>query len=295
MKKWFVNSDGLVRSGWRILATVAAAVALIAAVNVGWRAVGFPGGSDASPWEFAGFAVLVSSGLFLIILAALKGFENRGPDAIWMPLRQRAVTDLLLGALLGAIPIALYVAVATLGEFGVVARGGLQLDGLLSALVPMLLAGFVLAAWEEYLLRGYLLRQFSLGINPTAAVIITGILFGLLHAGNPGANWQGLVYTAIGGILMGFLVLRSGSLWLLIGYHFSWNATASELFGLELSGFETTDSVFLTRLSGADWQTGGSYGFEASFPVAVIEVVVLGAALWLVGKTSRATPLNQVP
>jgi membrane protease YdiL (CAAX protease family) len=34
-----------------------------------------------------------------------------------------------------------------------------------------------------------LLRQLSLGFNPLAAVIITGIVFGLLHSGNPGANW----------------------------------------------------------------------------------------------------------
>jgi hypothetical protein len=88
---------------------------------------------------------------------------------------------------------------------------------------------------------------------------------------------------------MGLLVIRSGSLWLLIGYHFGWNATASGLFGLELSGFEEGASVFISSLTGPEWLTGGDYGFEASLPAVVFEVLVLSVALRLVG-TSRSTP-----
>jgi hypothetical protein len=42
---------------------------------------------------------------------------------------------------------------------------------------------------------------------------------------------------------MALLVFRYGSLWLMIGYHFGWNATASGIFGLELSGL---DDLLLT-------------------------------------------------
>ena len=121
-----------------------------------------------------------------------------------------------------------------------------------------------------------------------ARVIITGILFGLMHSGNPGANWQGLLYTAIGGALMGLWMIRSGSLWLLIGYHFGWNATASGLFGLELSGFEEGQSVFVSSLSGSPWLTGGDYGFEASLPAVIFEVLVLSVVLRFTG-ANRST------
>jgi membrane protease YdiL (CAAX protease family) len=146
-------------------------------------------------------------------------------------------------------------------------------------LLPGLLALLLLAAWEEFVLRGYLLRQLSIGLNPTAAIVITGVLFGLMHSGNPGANWQGLLYTAVGGMLMALLVIRSGSLWLVIGYHFGWNAAAYNLFGLELSGLEGDKSILASTLTGADWLTGGSYGFEASLPALVFEVLVLSVAL----------------
>ena len=171
---------------------------------------------------------------------------------------------------------------ALVAGYGTLGPGNVGLADLLPGLLPMLGAGFLLAAWEEFTLRGYLLRQLSIGLNQWAAVVITGVLFGLLHSGNPGATWQGLLYTAVGGVLMARLVIRGGSLWLVIGYHFGWNAAAYNLFGLELSGFEGDKSILAGTLTGEDWLTGGSYGFEASLPAVVFELLVLSIALRLI-------------
>jgi hypothetical protein len=65
----------------------------------------------------------------------------------------------------------------------------------------------------------------------------------------------------------------------LIGYHFGWNATASGLYGLEVSGMSENTSLFTSTLSGSDWLTGGDYGFEAALPTAVLEILVLSAVL----------------
>jgi membrane protease YdiL (CAAX protease family) len=92
-------------------------------------------------------------------------------------------------------------------------------------------------------------------------------------------------------MLMALLVFRYGSLWLMVGYHFGWNATASGLFGLELSGLDEKVSVFVSTLSGSDWLTGGDYGFEASLPAVVIELLVLSVVLF----TSRKRGLRSVP
>ena len=120
------------------------------------------------------------------------------------------------------------------------------------------------------------------------AALVSGAALGVIALLLRYFENQGLLYTTIGGILMGLLVIRSGSLWLLIGYHFGWNAIASGLFGLELSGFEEGASVFVSSLTGSEWLTGGDYGFEASLPAVVFEVLVLSVALRLVG-TSRST------
>ncbi len=285
----FLSPDGSWRTGWRIIAMFVLLAIVVVGINVGWKALGLPGRQESGPWGFLLFASLISSAALGVIALLLRYFENRGLDAIGMPFASKAWKETAAGTLLGAVPVCLLLGLAVFAGYGTISPGSMNPGELAAALLPLLLAGFALAAWEEFVLRGYLLRQLSIGLNPTAAVVITGVLFGLLHSGNPGANWQGLLYTAIGGILMGLLVIRSGSLWLLIGYHFGWNATASGLFGLELSGFEEGASVLVSSLTGSEWLTGGDYGFEASLPAVVFEVLVLSVALRLVG-TGRSTP-----
>ena len=68
-------------------------------------------------------------------------------------------------------------------------------------------------------------------------------------------------------------------------------ATCCGIFGLELSGLDEKVSVFASTLSGSDWFTGGDYGFEASLPAVVIELLVLSRVLF----TSRKSGPRSVP
>jgi len=288
LRSIFLSSDDSWRTGWRIIAMFVLLVAVTVGVNVAWKALGLAGRQESGPWGFLLFASLISAAALGVIALLLRYFENRSLDAIGMPFVANAWKRTAVGTVIGAVPVSLLVGFALLAGHGTISVSSFAPASLAAALLPMLLAGFFLAAWEEFVLRGYLLRQLSIGMNPMAGVVITGVLFGLMHSGNPGANWQGLLYTAIGGILMGLWMVRSGSLWLLIGYHFGWNATASALFGLELSGFEEGHSIFVSSLSGSQWLTGGDYGFEASLPAVIFEVLVLSVVLRFSG-ANRST------
>ncbi len=292
----FKNNDGRLRSGWRIAACGVLLALVIIGINVGWRALGLPGrtvNGVPQPWAFFAFTTLISACAFVVVLVLLRYFEQKGPAAIAMPFERKSVSMTFAGMLLGALPIALLVGVAVVAGYGDVAVRSFDPLQMLIALLPLLGAGFVLAAWEEFVMRGYVFRQLSLGINPTAAVIITGLIFGLLHSANPGASWQGILYTAIGGMLMGWLLLQSGSLWLLIGYHFGWNATASSVFGLDVSGFGGESSILQSTLTGAEILTGGSYGFEASLPAVIAEFLVLLLAIYLWPRLAAAPTSNE--
>jgi membrane protease YdiL (CAAX protease family) len=292
----FRNEDGQLRSGWRIALCSILLALVIVAINVGWRALGLPGrmvDGVPQPWAFFAFASLISACALAVVLLLLRYFEQRGPAAIAMPFERRAILLTLTGALLGALPIALLVGAAAVAGYGDVAMRTFDPLQMLIALVPLLGAGFALAAWEEFVLRGYVFRQLSLGINPFGAVVITGLIFGLLHSANPGASWQGILYTAIGGMLMGCLLLQSGSLWLLIGYHFGWNATASSVFGLDVSGFGGENSILQSTLTGPEILTGGSYGFEASLPAVIAEFLVLLLAIFFLARRAAASASNE--
>jgi hypothetical protein len=137
----------------------------------------------------------------------------------------------------------------------------------------------LVSSLEELILRGYGLQLLAEAGGRWAAALVTGALFGFMHAENPGANVWGLVNTAANAVLLAWLVMRTGSLWMACAYHASWNVTGASIFGMRLSGLDHSGGLLATRLSGPDWLTGGSYGFEGSVLVGLLELVVLALAV----------------
>jgi membrane protease YdiL (CAAX protease family) len=78
------------------------------------------------------------------------------------------------------------------------------------------------ALCEELLFRGLVQRNFEHSFSTTRGFIITGILFGAYHL-NPFL----IIPLSALGIYFGFLVARSGSIWVAISAHFVNNALAA--------------------------------------------------------------------
>jgi len=152
----------------------------------------------------------------------------------------------------------------------------------------MLAATVLLAAWEELAFRGYPLQQLIAWTGQSWGALTTGVLFALAHSENPGANLPGFLNTAVNGVLLAWVVIRSGSLWLACGYHAGWNLMAAQGLGLVDSGIQAPGSLSRTQLAGPAWLTGGAYGFEASVLTGVLELIVIGTILW----HARRLPLS---
>ncbi|MGI6036877.1 MAG: CPBP family intramembrane glutamic endopeptidase [Limnochordia bacterium] len=84
----------------------------------------------------------------------------------------------------------------------------------------LFIGGLVASIAEEVLFRGYLLRAYE-AFGSLQGVIITGLLFGMFHL-----SFQNLVPSAFLGIVMGYLVYRTDSLWAGIVAHFTNNMIA---------------------------------------------------------------------
>ena len=118
----------------------------------------------------------------------------------------RPVHDLMVGFTLGGAGVALNVAVYALAGWYHVQS--VQLD-----LRPFLISGlvgfFLIALYEEFLLRGVVFRVIESGFGTIAALVVSSLAFGLLHLSNPGATLVGALGTAVaGGVMLGaaFLV-----------------------------------------------------------------------------------------
>ncbi len=256
-----------------------------AGIGIGWQVLGLPPQSrhgliQPLP-QLATGIVLVTLVIFASWLP-LRRIEGRGLASIGLG-RQGRTSSIGLGLLAGGLTPA--VALGLLVWLGhgtvVVAR-----PDLLAETIPMVVAVTLVSAWEEIALRGYFLQCLGRLTSPPTAAAISGLLFGLLHAGNPGANPLGLAITAVNGWLLGLLVIRSGSLWLASGYHAGWNLTAAIGFGTRDSGVLHRGAFATTTLTGPAWLAGGGYGFEASLLTGLIEILVLGGLLRYAGRSA---------
>jgi membrane protease YdiL (CAAX protease family) len=99
------------------------------------------------------------------------------------------------------------------------------------------------AICEEALFRGVLLQSMRRTMSIRSAVMINGLLFGLFHL----SPWR-FFPTMILGMLLALIVIRSGSIWPGVLFHFLNNATAlvaGRLFGDPTSGETTVDLPLL--------------------------------------------------
>ncbi|MGO4883395.1 MAG: lysostaphin resistance A-like protein [Bryobacteraceae bacterium] len=134
------------------------------------------------------------------------------------------------------------------------------------------------SAGEELLFRGFGFQVLLHALGDWTTVLPVGIVFGLMHAGNPHSSWLSIANTSGFGILFGYAFLRSHDIWLPIGLHFGWNFTLP-LFGVNVSGLTMDLTGFTMRWSAGTLWSGGEYGPEASVLTSGV-LVLLFVYLW---------------
>jgi uncharacterized protein len=222
-------------------------------------------------------ALLGVLGLSLLYRLLVWWTERRSANEIQI---SRLPGGVLGGAIIG---VGLFCAVyAILWTYGVAVYRGLgTADGIALAFSLSLLAG----VGEEIVFRGVVFRLFEEGFGTTVAVVFSGALFGLIHAGNHGATFASSAAIALeAGILLAAAYALTRSLWLPIGLHFGWNFTEGGIFGASVSG-GTSKGLFHIPLSGPVYLTGGEFGPEAS--VAAVGVCLVAALVMLVLAAQR--------
>ena len=126
--------------------------------------------------------------------------------------------------------------------------------------IAWLLAEIVGAAGEEVLFRGLILVLASRLLGMRMAIVISALAFSLAHGANPGASYIWMVRLAAAGMLLGYSVFRSGTLWWGIGYHAGWNFASAPLFGAVGSGYLDQGHIFAFLPSENALVTGGPVG-----------------------------------
>lgn len=135
---------------------------------------------------------------------------------------------------------------------------------------------------EEVMSRGYMLQALEDDRGTVVAVIVSSIVFGLLHGGNPNATPLAVFNLCVIGVLFAYGYLVTRQLWLPIALHFSWNFFQGPIFGLPVSGMRRGD-LWTTQVSGPDWITGGAFGPEGG-ALVLAGIAVLWGLTWVWGR-----------
>lgn len=280
--KIFIGRDGI-RAGWRVAIFVAIVAALIAGLSLVTAAVSHRNGQRP---EFTAALVLLGEGLFfLIVLFAswvMSKLEHRKIADYGLPWRSAFRGRFWQGAVIGFAAISALLAV--MRGVGIFHFGAVSLHGaaILKYAVLWGIAFLFVGFFEEFTFRGYALFTLTTGMTFWPAAILLSICFGLVHRGNSGESWVGVLTAGLVGLLFCLLLRRTGNLWMAIGFHATWDWGESYFYGVADSGTVSPGHLFNASFSGPAWLTGGSVGPEGSWLcVALIVVLFVIFAVWL--------------
>jgi membrane protease YdiL (CAAX protease family) len=285
---FFINKEGHLRSGWRlIIFTVAFLICtqlsqafLLAGLTVVLHR-SLPD-LTSSNWSFAAGhgAILISATLVGWACGAL--FEELPFRALGCSPHRGWLGNLGIGSAFGAASLflAALLATATRGiQFSFDPAGAGPIGQTLA--LSTLLFVFAAAA-EEMLFRGYPLQTFTRANLAWLGVLLTSVPFAAVHLNNPHVV-PGFTFlnTALAGVWLAVAYLRTRSLWLPLGLHWSWNWAQSSLLGLPVSGIERVAPAPLLHAmnAGPDWLTGGAYGIEGG-AACTVALLISTLVIW---------------
>lgn len=195
-----------------------------------------------------------------------------------------------------ALGLSIGVAVMAAAILAIIATGNAAVSIASQPLAAALLHGgawllfdMVGAAGEELYGRAAVLMVAERFFGWKGAVVVSGLMFIVIHVDNPGASTIWLARLGLQGMLLACAVYRTRSLWWSIGYHTGWNWASAPLFGAAGSGYLNEGHLFDFVPRGSTWITGGAVGPEGSV-FAFAAVLVAAALLMLATRRGGARP-----
>ncbi|MEV6518743.1 CPBP family intramembrane glutamic endopeptidase [Micromonospora chalcea] len=162
--------------------------------------------------------------------------------------------------------------------------GGYHVHGLGSVSGAVGMFGFMAAAavTEELMFRGLLFRLVEERLGTWLSLLLTGVLFGLMHLLNPDASLWGATAIAIeAGFMLAACYAATRNLWVPIGLHFGWNFAAGGIFGVVVSGNGESAGLLDASTSGSTLLSGGDFGPEGSLYTVAAGAALTVVFLWL--------------
>lgn len=149
----------------------------------------------------------------------------------------------------------------------------------------------IVALNEEIYIRGYILNNLMTSMNRYYALILSSIIFTLMHSLNFNISVIALLNIFLAGILLGISYIYTKNLWFPISLHLFWNFIQGPILGYKVSG-QTTESVITINQVGNDFIHGGEFGFEGSIVCTILIVLAIIGIMYYYRKNINGQPIS---
>lgn len=288
----FKNKDGRIRSGWKIagmLGLFFLSVILIGIV-IGILSciyylpglfkdgtLDLQGVSDAiKENSFISYATIFTQEILGIIIPVLiwKFIIKRPLFNMGLTPLKRNYRELLTGLLFGTVSM-------TIVFLLLVATGNATVQTWLPHFTwEQLLYIFIFISVgfaEEIMGRGYIMSVLRQTRSVPAIMLISAVIFALMHSMNSGIALLPYINLALVGILFAYIYIKSGNIWMSIGYHITWNYFQGYVYGFKVSGTDSS-GILTTQYHTNNILNGGTFGPEGGL---FVTIVVLSGILFV--------------
>lgn len=279
--KVFKNEEGEVRSGWKILILfLVEYILLFIMANIIGSLVVISG----SVRENIYIILMFSQEIVLILTPILSWkvlFKNDLSLIGLKVLNKKEVKNLILGLVMGIIAITLAFILILLSKSGVLVNSLLEPRFSLSLVLYLIL--FILVGFaEELLSRGYIIGAMEASNNNKwFAIMVSAVIFSLMHYGNNGFSFIPFLNIFLVGILFGVMYVKTKSIWLSTGFHITWNFFQGCIYGMPVSGI-TTPKLYEMTFVGNSILNGGTFGPEGGLIVTMVIILMLVSLVFLI-------------
>lgn len=218
--------------------------------------------------------------LFLTLFIILKGLEKKRFEDIGLNSMIVNWKGLIWGLMLGAASmIIVFIMLFSTGD--ITLENSLLNPHFSKNTVWGILIFIIVAINEETMCRGYIFNTLNQMGKPWLSAVISSGVFAALHLLNPNVKLMGILNIFLVGMLFAYMYIRTNSLWMPIGYHFTWNYFQGSVFGFAVSGTTEAQGIYNIASVNENIFTGGSFGPEAGILATV--VLILGfVVVWKV-------------
>ena len=234
--------------------------------------------------NLTGLALILANGFPIVasVIIARRLFDRRSLESLGLRLDRQAGRDVLVGVGIAALQTGVVFALELVFGWAEVTGFAWQqqsFEQVAGNFIAWLLIYLAVGFYEELFSRGYQLVNLEEGTNTFWAVLLSSLLFGLIHLVNPNASWVSVAGITLSGAFLAFAFLRTRQLWLSIGLHIGWNLFLGTVFGFPVSGLGNLGLIEL-QVEGPPLATGGAFGPEAGL-VLLPALLVGGALVWV--------------